>query len=280
MIRAIQWFTISKLHDLLGNKQRVFDRQSYQWYVFLSRGTRDAHMENEYKTYTVESFKEYQHIILDLPEDEFTLYRGQPIDKTLLPKIARYNLTDVERTEREMLQDFQRRSLHLMDTHPGNQWDWLALAQHHGMATRLLDWSENPLIALWFSMSSQPDVSTPYSVVWGFNVPAKDIIASNDDSDPFQAGTTKVFKPNHIVKRISAQFAWFTIHKHNKDKHFIPFEKNPEYTSRLFKIKIMSSCFSECKKRLHTFGINSAMMYPDIDGLAKHVEWLFLGKDV
>ena len=112
-----------------------------------------------YQTYTVSSFKEYQDIILNTPDDKFILYRGQSQDKTLLPKIARYDVPNVERIEREMLEDFQRRSIHLIDYHPGNSWDWLALAQHHGMATRLLDWTENPLIALWFSMSPQADMT-------------------------------------------------------------------------------------------------------------------------
>jgi hypothetical protein len=236
-------------------------------------------MEKEYKTYTVSNFTEYLDIILNLPPEQFTLYRGQPIDKTLLPKIARYNVPDVEMIEREMLDDFRRRSLHLIDNQPGNRWDWLALAQHHGMATRLLDWSENPLIALWFSMSPASEFSADYSVVWGFNVPSKDIVNADEGVDPFEGGATKVFKPNHIVKRISAQFAWFTIHKYNEERKFVPFEKNVEYSERLFKIKIPKDCFPECRKRLHNFGINSAMMYPDIDGLAKHVEWLFLGKD-
>jgi len=236
-------------------------------------------MKPGYKIYKVSSFKEYQDIILNIPTDEFTLYRGQNLEKALLPKIARYQLPDVEETEREMLEDFQRRSIHLIDYHPGNSWDWLALAQHHGMATRLLDWTENPLIALWFSMTPRGDEANfEYSVVWGFKVPKEDIVLSTDDKDPFKGGTTKIFKPNHITKRISAQFGWFTIHKSDRDKKFIPFEENPGYNSHLFKIEISSQCFQDCKRRLHNFGINSAAMYPDIDGLAKHVEWLFLGQ--
>lgn len=236
-------------------------------------------MESGYKTYTVSSFKEYQDIILNIPLNEFILYRGQATDKPLLPKIARYDLPNLDVTEREMLKDFQRRSLHLIDLQPGNLWDWLALAQHHGMATRLLDWTENPLIALWFSMAAKTDIrEDDYSVVWGFNVPKEDIVQSTQENDPFQEGETKVFQPNHITKRISAQFGWFTIHKYNAEKKFIPFERNREYSERLFKIKVSSVCFSECKRRLHNFGINSASMYPDIDGLAKHVEWLFLGQ--
>jgi hypothetical protein len=235
--------------------------------------------EHGYKTYSVSSFREFQEIILGLPIDQFTLYRGQALDKTLLPKIARYEVPDVEKIEREMLEDFQRRSIHLIDYQPGTSWDWLALAQHHGMATRLLDWTENPLIALWFSMASKSEAKhSDYSVVWGFNVPQEDIVVGTAEMDPYQEGSTKVFKPNHITKRISAQFGWFTIHRYNPDKKFVAFEKNKDYAERLFKIKVNSECFSECKKRLHNFGINSASMYPDIDGLAKHVEWLFLEK--
>ncbi len=236
-------------------------------------------MGKEYKEYHVKSFSEYLEIILRIPPENFTLYRGQPIDKALLPKIARYQVDNADQVERDMLEDFQRRSLHLMESQPGNKWDWLALAQHHGMATRLLDWSENPLIALWFSMSTASEVWTEYSVVWGFNVPRGDVIQADESVDPFQVSATRVFKPNHIVKRISAQFAWFTIHTQGEDKKFVPFEKNADYAQRLFKIVITKSCFAECKQRLHSFGINSSMMYPDIDGLAKHVEWLFLGKN-
>lgn len=236
-------------------------------------------MDHGYKTYSVSSFREFQDIILEIPTEQFTLYRGQSLDKALLPKIARYDVPEVEKIEREMLEDFQRRSLHLIDFEPGNSWDWLALAQHHGMATRLLDWTENPLIALWFSMAGKPEGRhSDYSVVWGFNVPAEDIVASTERIDPFQEGTTKVFKPNHITKRISAQFGWFTIHRYNEERKFVAFEKHKSYSERLFKIKVNSECFSECKRRLHNFGINSASMYPDIDGLAKHVEWLFLEK--
>jgi len=230
-----------------------------------------------YQEFTVASFREYQDIIMDIPLDAFTLYRGQPSDKPLLPKIARFNVNDFRRVEKEMLEDFKRRSLHLIQHYPGNWWDWLALAQHHGMATRLLDWSENPLNAMWFSIFEKDSRSEDYAVVWGFNVPKEDIVKSDDATDPFKVGGTKIFSPNHIIKRISAQLGWFTIHEQEPDDKFIPFEDNNRYNKRLFKIKIEQQAFRECKKRLHQYGINSSTMYPDIDGLAKYVEWLFLG---
>lgn len=236
-------------------------------------------MHPNLQTFNVSSFREFQEIILNIPTENFMLYRGQTFDKPLLPKIARYDLPDVEETERHMLEDFQRRSIHLIDNHPANSWDWLALAQHHGMATRLLDWTENPLIALWFSMAAKTDeMKVDYSVVWAFNVPNEDIVISTGDKDPFKGRTVKVFKPNHITKRISSQFGWFTIHRGESDGKFVPFEEHEDYSKRLIKIEIASQSFRECRVRLHNFGINSSSMYPDIDGLAKHVDWLFLEK--
>jgi len=231
----------------------------------------------DYRTFDVSAFGDVVNILLEIPTEAFLLFRGQCYDRPLLPKIARYDLKDPEQKERRMLEDFQRRSFHLIDYHPGNDWDWLALAQHHGMATRLLDWTENPLIALWFSINPKIETtSNDYAVVWGFNVPADDIIHSTGDKDPFQGSEFKVFKPNHITKRISSQFGWFTIHRIGQSGKFVPFEEYETYGSRLFKIRIHRSCFRECQHRLHSFGINSSSMYPDIDGLAKHVDWLFL----
>jgi hypothetical protein len=38
-----------------------------------------------------------------------------------------------------------------------SDWEWLALAQHHGAPTRPADWSTSPLVAAWFAATSYPE---------------------------------------------------------------------------------------------------------------------------
>lgn len=45
---------------------------------------------------------------------------------------------------------------------------WLTLMQHYGLPTRLLDWSESPLVALYFALSSDEDAKTD-AAVWVLN---------------------------------------------------------------------------------------------------------------
>jgi len=174
--------------------------------------------------------------------------------------------------ESKMFQDFKRQALPLLQFRPSDDWDWLALAQHHSMATRLLDWTSNPIAALWFAVR-RPAIDDKPGVVWAFDSNPNDYVPTDMKDSPFSLSRTVVFRPRHITRRIIVQAGWFTVHKYLIDGHFVALENHSRYKRRLQKIIIPPLKFSDIRWELDRWGFNAANLYADLDGLCGHVEW-------
>ncbi|MBL7131667.1 MAG: FRG domain-containing protein [Candidatus Omnitrophica bacterium] len=234
-------------------------------------------MKNKINEIIVGSLNTYIKYLEDNCYGGLVLFRGQAEDRPLLPKIARAQYkwkNNILKTECAMFEEFKRKSRPYLNFKPESDWDWLALAQHYGLVTRLLDWTKNPLAALWFLVADPKKLYKEYGIIWMFPVTEENIVDASDKLSPFECDSTKVFQPNHITKRIVAQDGWFTVHKYVKSgRKFLRFETLKKYRKLLTKIMIPYESFDKIRNQLNQCGINSASIFPDLDGLCSHIVW-------
>jgi FRG domain len=213
----------------------------------------------------------------------YTLFRGQRKPWRLCPKIARRDLIRQEKgLEESSLREFQRLCPLLVSQRTPSDLESLCLAQHHGMATRLLDWTDNALAALWFAIHEIDYSQNQPAVVWEMRLwgDEKESVTKSDDSNPFAVDTTKVVCPDHSNERIRAQSGWFTLHHLDEDTgHFPPLEEQSEYLAdaeghncRLSRIDIdPRGGFQTLRVELEDCGISAASIYPDLSGLCERI---------
>ena len=173
-----------------------------------------------------------------------------------------------------MMNDFSKLIMSVSNLKPKNDWELIALAQHHGLPTRLLDWTTNPLAALWFAVKSPPEKSqnTP-GVVWYFTPFDTDLLSDDDDISPYDLNECKVFNPTHITERIRTQSGFFTTHGFDSvNNKFIPLEETEIHEKKLGKLRIPPKIFSDLRRQLDNCSIDSFSLFPDLDGLSKYLE--------
>jgi hypothetical protein len=209
------------------------------------------------------------------------LFRGQTIDFPLLPKICRLKARgDLLQVERFMLQEFKRTNPLLIREHtPLDDWDYLTLGQHFGLPTRLLDWSNNALTALWFATGENVwmagDAERKYAVVWILMAEEKDFSLNIEMTSPFEVAETKIFRPRIIRQRINNQSGVFTIPSSAEMLDMRNMTEIDSFGQKLIKVKIPAKKVSELRSDLNTLGVNAFSIFPELEGLCTYLQWRY-----
>ncbi len=209
------------------------------------------------KTILINSVIEF---LLQIKKHTILPFRGVSNEKyDLITKVGRLNINaSLDIFEKQMIKNFKKEAIPHLKHIPSDKWEWLALAQHHGLSTRLLDWTRNPLVALYFAVEKNYNTNC---AVYGLTSEFDKGIGNIDLEkypDPFKVPQIHLIHPSHITNRVTAQAGLFTIHP----KPWEAFK-----SESIAKFIISATHRKSIRKELYDMGINKVSLFPGLDGL-------------
>lgn len=224
-------------------------------------------------------------------------YRGcRNASYALQPSLYRHPIKtgnkEVSELEAVITTRFVQRSLPFLDRPLTDEWDKLFLMQHYGVPTRLLDWSENPFVSIYFSLVSAVEPKATDASLWmcnpvAWNQRALDHIGYKGGVlDPGNSAI-RVYSPGEAFDempktpimiygsynspRIVAQRGGFALFGQGTEPMETVYKEHAFPEGALQRIEIPHSHVKEIRASLFRKGFTESVVFPDLEGLAKEL---------
>jgi hypothetical protein len=244
-----------------------------------------ARIRPAYPVYRLKSWDEFLKLITEPPYANWA-YRGERDERwPLHTSLARYFLNfgvaaaAWPRQEARILRVFQRKAHQFLPSPPAldDDFQWLALMQHHGAPTRLLDFTWSPYVAAFFALER----TLGDGVVWAINPFGLDSGAvKHSKMDPrlkgnftryFLKGTQRFVwlgEPHTMNRRLIAQSGTFVV-PGVLDEPVEEVIRTGAQQDLLAKFVLTNAVRETGMRELYRMNITYATLFPDLDGLAK-----------
>ena len=224
------------------------------------------------------------------------IYRGVPDARFKMETSLFRNCKDKQRVlEPAILNNFTKYAVLEDPSVEKSVWRQMILGQHHGLPTRLLDWTHSALVGLHFATSAGDfdRLSEHDSAVWRIDMHEVNSLLPEKYREAINAGTTSIFsvdvlnrvtdsleeydadmgdsamvviEPPSIEQRIVNQYSFFSIVPMGMEnvEEFLD-----RYTEKTVKYIINRNLKWRIRDMLDQLNVSERIMYPGLDGLSK-----------